>query len=88
MQEETLMLVNLNDDIKVKLTDFGKEIFYKKLDEFDKRLVSSALLEEDENGWTKFQLWEFMNIYGKYLYNGATKLPIEGTQVFIEKWVI
>lgn len=64
--------INLNDFIKVKLTETGKEIFIHRFDDINKNLRYEAYknipLEEDENGYTEFQLWDFMQIYGPYMY--------------------
>lgn len=64
--------INLNDFIKVKLTETGKEIFNHRFDELNEKLKKEAYknipLEEDENGYTEFQLWDFMQIYGSYMY--------------------
>jgi hypothetical protein len=46
--------INLNDEVKVKLTNYGRDLLAKK------RLTR----QPDEAGYTKFQLWELMNIFG------------------------
>ena len=63
--------INLNDIVKVKLTDLGKEIYYHRYDALNKYLekIGAKPFEphfpkEDEEGKTKFQLWEFMELYG------------------------
>ncbi len=68
------MKINLNDFIKVKLTDYGKEIYYHKDDDFNAYLSKRGLElfkphfpKVDEDGKTKFQLWDFMKIYGNYM---------------------
>lgn len=62
---------NINYIIKVKLTDLGKDIFYHQHDEFNKRhgseVIKPRFPEVDEDGFTKFQLWEFMQIYGPHI---------------------
>ena len=68
------MKINLNDFIKVTLTDYGKEIYYHRNDEvyeFIKRHggtpIKPCFPKVDEEGKTKFQLWQFMEIYGKHI---------------------
>ena len=77
--------INLNDKIKVKLTALGVQIHfnhYNKVNTDYKRQIiklQNCRPVIDEEGYTEYQLWEFMNIFGNYLYNGAENviLPIE-----------
>jgi hypothetical protein len=64
---------NLNDDVKVKLTDHGRDLLAKK-----RRLTQ----QPDEAGYTKFQLWELMNIFGEHLYNGCS-IPFEFNRILL-----
>ena len=73
--------LNLNSIIKVKLTDYGKDIFYHQYDELNIFIVGRGGKEieprypdVDENGYSKFQLWDFMNIYGKYMKLAAPEV--------------
>lgn len=63
--------INLNDLIKVKLTDWGKDIYYHQWDETNqiagREICKPMFPKEDENGYTKFQLWCFMELYGKHM---------------------
>ena len=63
--------INLNEWIKVKLTDWGKEIYYHQYDKINhiagKEICKPKFPKEDENGYTKFQLWDFMELYGEYI---------------------
>lgn len=65
------MRINLNDFIKVKLTPLGKEIYYHRFDEINttwgREICKPTYPKEDENGYTKFQLWIFMELYGQHL---------------------
>ena len=70
--------VNLNDEIKVKLTDFGKQIYYKYCEDFPTKL------KIDSKGYTKFQIWVFMHIFGEYLYNGCVAPCETDVQIQIE----
>lgn len=80
--------INLNEPVKFKLTDKGKDIFYHQYDVFNKRMLDSgracSLIEpyfpkEDSNGYTTMQLWEFMNLYGPYMKIGFQNVlrPLE-----------
>lgn len=67
------MNINLNDEIRVKLTPFG----LKRHKDAWNLLTNEAFHicyrapSIDSNGYSTFQLWEFMNIFGQFLYNGA-----------------
>ena len=83
--------INLNSVIKVKLTPKGADIFYHKHDELNKHLATNDSMfikprmpNIDENGYTKFQLWDFINIYGKYFKMGMNELPIQDLNIYIE----
>ena len=76
---------NINDVVKVKLTDMGKDIYYHQYDEFN---LTQGYTETDENGYTKFQLWELMRLYGKFINMTGTvernTLPFH-TNIFISE---
>ena len=63
--------INLNEPIKVKLTDWGKEIYYHQYDRTNqiarREICKPRFPKEDENGYTEFQLWCFMELYGEYI---------------------
>ena len=63
--------INLNEPIKVKLTDWGKEIYYHQYDRINqiagREVCKPSFPKEDENGYTEFQLWCFMELYGEYI---------------------
>lgn len=63
--------INLNEPIKVKLTDWGKEIYYHQYDRINqiagREICKPKFPKEDENGYTEFQLWYFMELYGEHM---------------------
>ena len=65
--------INLNDRIKVKLTPLGAEIYYHQYDDIYKdypkmkKHLQSSLPKVDENGYTEFQLWHFVELYGEHI---------------------
>lgn len=65
------MKFNINDYVKVKLTEHGKKILKEKD-------INNSV---DENGYTKFQLWDIMNIFGEYCILGCD-VPFE-TEIII-----
>jgi len=80
--------INLNEPIKVKLTGWGKEIYYHQYDRINRiagrEICKPKFPKEDENGYTKFQLWCFMELYGEHM--GMT-LPnvIEPLEIVYER---
>lgn len=77
------MKINLNDCIKVKLTDYGQQIYYNMWVEINKSIGKNVIepyyKKVDDNGYSEFQLWDFMNIYGKFTFAGQNNVidPIE-----------
>ena len=63
--------INLNEPIKVKLTDWGKEIYYHQYDKTKqiagREICKPKFPKEDENGYTEFQLWRFIELYGMHM---------------------
>ena len=76
---------NVNDKIKVKLTDRGRRILKhhiiegNKLCGLNEDFVPSCY-QEDKEGYIYPQLWDFMNIFGHYFANGAP-LVIENNRI-------
>ena len=75
---------NINYFVKVKLTDEGKDVFYHQFD----NLINAGVigLERtmpfvDEEGFSKFQLWRLMEIYGKDIY---TRHFFKDNAIYIE----
>ena len=77
--------MNLNDYVKVKLTDLGKDIYYHQFDNLIEvnpmitSYISPHYPKIDEEGYTQFQLWEFMQLYGKHIGMGKPNViePLE-----------
>ena len=76
---------NINDFVKVKLTDRGKYIYRHNFDVLNANILRNGgtpiipiELEYDDDGYVEFQLWHLMEIFGRYLFNGC-KLPFETT---------
>lgn len=65
------MRLNLNESVKVKLTDLGKDIYYHQYDRvnssYGKQICEPKMPKMDEDGYTSFQLWRFMELYGNYM---------------------
>ena len=63
--------INLNEKIKVRLTDYGRDIYYHQFDmlnEYCGKIVCKPRYpKEDLSGYTRFQLWEFIELYGPFI---------------------
>lgn len=62
--------INLNNYVYVKLTEKGFRVHEVKEKEYYNR-DDYRPPEVDENGYSKFQLWDFMNIFGDHTWMGA-----------------
>ena len=71
---------NLNDRIKVKLTPTGKEI-YKQ---FFKGLPIKIPDPEDEQGWSVFQLWGFIEMFGPHIHISSPNV-IDPLDIIVER---
>ena len=63
--------INLNEIVKVKLTPLGAEIYYKQFDELNKKcereICKPHMPRIDKDGYTEFQLWNFIELYGEHI---------------------
>ena len=66
---------NLNDWVRIKLTDHGKAILRANYAEFcskyPKVRYAFSLPKEDIDGWSDWQLWNLINTFGSYIYMGC-----------------
>lgn len=69
--EDNIQKINLNEKIKVKLTPYGTEIYYKQFDELNKQyereICKPHMPQIDKDGYTEFQLWHFIELYGQHI---------------------
>lgn len=73
-----MKIFNLNDYVNIKLTETGIAILKEEHDKYLKEYAGEFKYPEiDENGYTQMQMWEVMQIFGKYMYNGNPNLPFE-----------
>ncbi len=79
------MYFNINDRVKVKLTDYGREIYYKWFDDFNKKVgkivITPHYPKEDENGFFEAAMWSIMEVFGNHIHMGGN-LPFSTTIVF------
>lgn len=86
--------LNLNSSIKVKLTPLGADIFYNRYDELNQKIKENGGLPLeprmpiiDKDGFSTFQLWDFINLYGKYFVLGMRESDkvIKDLNIYIEE---
>ena len=80
--------INLNDIVKVKLTNVGKDIYYHQNDELNEvikrrggRLLENRMPRVDEEGYTSFQLHDLMTLYGPHVAMWK-QLPFETNMLY------
>lgn len=79
--------LNLNNSVKVKLTEHGHAELKRQHEEFNKEyqgvLGEYKPRTEDENGYVSFQLHDLMNTFGHMLLIGNTDMPFEKCEILI-----
>lgn len=82
--KDNIRKINLNEIIKVKLTPYGAEIYYKQFDELNKQrgreICKPHMPRIDKDGYTEFQLWHFMELYGAHIRNAS--------QMLLSLWIL
>ncbi len=74
--------LSINNEVWIKLTAEGR----KTLELYDAPVTKKGqtVKRKTMNGYTQFQLWEVMHIFGKNLFVGNTKIPF-GTNIKIDE---
>lgn len=68
------MKININDTVKVRLTDLGRQRVQEmdaKLKRLCPTMAGMRVIKEDAGGWSEWQLWELMSEFGIFLMNGG-----------------
>jgi len=71
-----MKVINANSMVRVKLTNYGRDIYYHQYDETNERAgreVITPSYPKLEDGYLKDQLWSVMHIFGKYIDLGARR---------------
>ena len=83
--------LNLNQFVRVKFTDHGKDIYYHQYDELiavmkarGVKPISPSYPPIDKDGYSTMQLWTFMNLYGPHITMGAPNV-IEDLYIYIDE---
>ncbi len=88
-QDEQCNLIkfNVNDKVKIKLSELGKAIYYHQYDDLNKQhgrvVITPRYPQVDEHGYSEMQLWCIMQLFGQYITMTGTvennTLPFETT---------
>ena len=81
MKEKNFVRSNLNNYIKVKLTDFGRMIYRNS---FVKLGLPEPKIRVDEEGYTRFQMHDFINVFGEYIRMGCDLPCLPDVQIEVE----
>ncbi len=71
---------NFNDFVYIKPTEEGFKILKDNYNKIMGDMAKIYKYEEpkvDENGYIEMQLWQVMQNFGEYMYNGNMNLPFE-----------
>jgi hypothetical protein len=72
------MMFNINNEVRVQLTAYGREVWKGQYDELNKLIYPSPPLgpprQPDAKGWLTEQLWTIMNVFGPCLYMGGKQV--------------
>lgn len=81
---------NVNDYVKVRLTDLGISILKERHDNLNNMILVNGgkglgefELKRDEEGYTKFPLWDLMNTFGHVMVMGF-EVPFD-TNIIVTK---
>ena len=72
---EGLVRFNVNDNVRVKVTDAGRKAYRAYHDQLGLN-PDDYNLKVGPDGWTEMQLWEVMQYFGHATYNGCD-VPFE-----------
>lgn len=76
--------LNLNQTVRVQLTQFGRDHHRKKMRDLYAGVPGYTYTAPPEHdGWSSWQLWELMSRFGDVMYHGAVEQPFAMT-VFVE----
>lgn len=82
--------LNLNSRIRVKLTDYGKDIYYHRFDELNEYIKQAGgkpfkpdYPVVDKDGYSEFPLWKFIELYGPHIHMAAENV-IEPLNIYID----
>ena len=82
--------INLNDVVRVRLTDYGRALHRKNYDRLMAELVALPRQspyvppKEDADGWSEWTLWVLCEEFGRHFVMGMNT-PFEGGNIHLKK---
>jgi hypothetical protein len=80
------MFFNINEKVKVRLTDFGRKKYKEDLEKLFAAFAINHTVQpklEDAEGWSQWQLYDLMSTLGVYCTIGG-ELPFEPTIIILD----
>lgn len=72
------MKFNISNYVRVRLTDHGRQIHKQNTEAYGLGGVYYRPPVEDDQGWSKWQLWDLMSVFGHSISLGC-ELPFDTT---------
>lgn len=69
-----MTMFNINNYVRVKLNDHGRKIckdYHDDLFKSSRMKPEYTPPVEDDDGWSKWQMWELMQKFGPHIYLGG-----------------
>ncbi|MDP2599095.1 MAG: hypothetical protein Q8P49_04680 [Candidatus Liptonbacteria bacterium] len=74
---------NVNDEVEVRLTEAGKRIYRQHHGEISRKASWNIAIREpqEQEGWSCFQMWVLMEIFGPHMHMGTPEAPFEENEI-------
>ena len=85
MSRKNYIPFNINSYVKVRLTDYGREMLAREHKKFWENLghqVPYSPPKEDKDGWSKWQMWDLMQKLGSHI---SMSRNLFDTNILIER---
>lgn len=78
--------MNFNDNVRVRLTPYAREIERRNHSELVKRGFDLPFVPKatDADGWSTWHLWELMQAFGTHCYMGGPQLFVDNELVLVK----
>ena len=81
LPDSSIKSFNINEYVYVRLNDTGRKIDKDYWARFNCRPIS---LVEDKQGYSRWHLWDLMNMFGEYIFMGCREVPFD-TNILIDE---
>ena len=85
---KTFVPFNINETVRVRLTDFGRKVHRERFRKLNAQIPLSADLKytppkEDDEGWSEWQMWVLIDTFGEHI--GMCKQQPFQTNIEVEQ---